>query len=225
MGYKILIIDQNHSIHHQLRKVFSELDYHIDHAFSGTEALAHLEKYPVDLAIMDLQLPDMGGFYLLQQIRYFSNVKAIVLSSNDEEAHCIRAFEEGAADYMTKSRFSPRELLLRVQAILRRSQPSQLISSQLRIDLIEQRVWLRGKEVHLGKRSFRLLSALASHPNQIRSHEELFEEIYDEDNNYDPRLFAPLIHKLRQLIEIDPKYPQVIQNIRGLGYLLNDKPA
>lgn len=222
MPHKILIIDRNRSLHQQIISSLGELDYLIASAFCGSEALDHLEKQVFDLVIMDLSLPDMGGFYLLEQLHALSSTSIIVLSSKHEEAYCIRALEEGADDFVMKPIVSMAEFLMRIQAILRRRKPRRLSVAQIEIDLIEKRVWHKGQELKLGDRQFRFLAALAARPNQVRGYEELLSEVYDEASNEKVEFLYVLAHSLRRLLEENPKRPTLIQGIRGVGYFLNN---
>jgi DNA-binding response OmpR family regulator len=220
MPYKILIADADPRIQQQLSNALKPLSYQLVSSLNGKETLEQLEKQGFDLILLDLCLTDSSGFLFLHQIRCLSNTAIIVLSVRRDEAERLRAFDEGADDFITKPFNSLKEVALRIRAILRRAKPSELILPRLRFDLIHQRVWWQGEEIQVPRQQYRLLLALASRPNTVRTHEELIGEIYDEDDEPNDSIVHVLIHALRRLIESDSKRPQFIHCIRGIGYYL-----
>jgi two-component system, OmpR family, response regulator RegX3 len=218
----ILIVDSDLNIHEHIGSILRELAYQVCCVFSAKEALNCIEKNEVNLVLMDLSLPDMGGFHLLNLIHLMRDTPIIILSAADDENNRIRAFEEGADDFVAKPLFSLRELVMRIQAVLRRGRPRKISLSRIKIDIINKRVWRDSQEITLTAQRFRFLVALALYPNHIRTRDELINEICHEDDNYNYRLLYTIAYALRRLIEPDPAHPQFIHSVHGVGYYLKD---
>jgi len=218
----ILIVDVNAITHKHVGQALREAAYHMVSAFSGQEALDYIDANPVSLVLMDLELPDMGGFLLLRRIHLIYGTAIIVLSADNHKDDRIRAFEEGADDFVSKPVLSLRELMMRIRAVLRRGRPSEISLSRIKIDLINKHVWHDGQEIILTKQRFRFLVALTSHPNRVFTRDELLHEVCYEDDICDYQLLYTIAYALRQLIEADPSDPQFIHSLRGVGYYWKD---
>ena len=175
--------------------------------------------------MLDLMLPEIDGFEVCRRIRKTSEVPIIMLTARGEDIDKILGLELGADDYMTKP-FNPRELVARIKAVMRRSQnrltnPASLqyIRLQdLQIDLLQQKVRVRDKEVDLTSKEFALLSLLASNPGRVFSREKLLEHVWGYDYYGDARTVDVHIRHLREKIEQDPAAPQLILTVWGAGY-------
>jgi DNA-binding response OmpR family regulator len=200
----------------------------VDRTTSGWSALQLAEKRRPDVLVLDLMLPDLQGFEVLRILRSREATKAlpvILLTARGEEADKLVGFELGADDYVTKP-FSPRELLARVRALLKRVRGEETGRPRLRfgdleIDLDAHRVYLSAKEVALAPQEFRLLAFLATHPNRVYSRDQLLAYAWDPEVCVDPRTVDVHIRRLRARVEADPARPGRIETIRGSGYRFN----
>jgi len=175
-----------------------------------------------------VMMPEMNGFEALQEIRRVSNVPVIMLTVKGEEGDKVRGLGLGADDYVTKP-FSQRELLSRIQAVLRRAetpafQPRTkiVVDDDLTIDFSRNEVWLKGKKVQLTPTEYRLLYHLVSNPGRILSHESLLAKVWGYEYREEEHYVRLYITYLRQKIEPDPAHPKYILTERGLGYRFMD---
>ena len=175
-------------------------------------------------------MPRLNGYEACRRIREFSTAPIIMLTALAEEADKVKGLDYGADDYVTKP-FSAGELLARVRAALRRGTLSEQPESQstlrlgeLRIEFVQQRVFLSGREVNLSPTEFRLLRELARHAGQVLSHDHLLKTVWGEGYAGEEHLVPKVIHRLRQKIERNLHDPRYIQTKPGLGYLLSDQP-
>lgn len=192
-------------------------------ATDGEEALAAVAEHSPDLVILDLGLPRVGGIEVLARLRQHSSVAVIVLSARSEEADRVLALELGADDYVSKP-FSPRELLARVHAVLRRQPESPTDTAMLHFDGLEidlgaREVRVDGDVVGLRNRQFGLLAFLASSPRQVFSREQLLRAVWNSSAEWqDDRTVTEHVRRLRVLIERDPESPRWLVTVRGAGY-------
>ncbi len=194
-------------------------------ATTGREALSVMDgagNQP-DLVLLDIMLPDLEGTSVCQQIRQKSLVPIIMLTARNEEADRILGLELGADDYITKP-FSPRELVARVKAVLRRVGPDAALAPKrllegagVRLDLDTREVAVNGISVDLTPTQMRLLQVLMEQPGRVFSSDELLETVWDY-RQYDPHLVETHISNLRTRIEDNPKDPQRILTVRSFGY-------
>ncbi len=227
MTTRILIIEDETSIAELERDYFELNGFHVDLCHSGNEGLQLALQGDYALVIVDLQLPGMNGYELCNRIRQEKEVPILVVSAKKEEIDKIRAFHQGADDYITKP-FSPSELVARAKAHLTRyerlmGKREAAANTELRfrglvIDKASRRVQVRNNEVVFTTREFGLLEFLASHPNRVFSKEELFERIWGMDSNGDIATGTVHIRRLREKIEVDPSDPQYIETVWGAGY-------
>lgn len=222
MKFRVLLIDSDQIMSQHLACLLSEYGYECWCAYSGLEAIQLLEKQAFNLIIMDHELPDIGGFHLLRQIRILQQAQVIVLSKDDSEDNRIRALNGGATDFVGKPLIYPSEFLWRIHAILKRSMKQQIILSRIQINLLEQQVWSDGLQVDLPSQLFRFLVILASQPGQVIEHGNLLYALEDEYRSTSNNIIYVLAHRLRHAIEHTPDKPSLICNVRGVGYLLND---
>ncbi|MED4779407.1 response regulator transcription factor [Brevibacillus choshinensis] len=224
----ILIVDDEPQILEILSSYLRKEGYHVITAEDGRQALECAATYPIGLIILDLMLPDMTGEEVCREIRKNSRVPILMLTAKSGEADRITGLEIGADDYIVKP-FSPRELVARVRAILRRIGDYQILSDliklgDLSISLREKSVTRKGQAVEITPNEFRLLTTLVRHPGRTWSREELVEEVLGMDFIGSDRTIDTHIKNLRQKLEDDPKQPEYIKTVYGLGYRF-DNPA
>ena len=223
---KILLIDDEPSIHKVVSAYLKAEGYEFQSAMDGPTGLAAARSFKPDIIILDVMLPGMDGIELLANLRRETNVYVIMLTARAEETDKIVGLSVGADDYMTKP-FSPRELIARIKATLRRLQspplnanePEMLNFAHLRIDLGERRVWMGERLVELTAIEFDLLVALAQHHRMVLSREQLLEKAWGYDFFGDTRVVDVHIGHIRQKLGDD----NLIETIRGGGYRFEDK--
>lgn len=218
----ILIVDDESQILEILSSYLRKEGYHVMTAEDGRLTLEYVSAYPIDLIILDLMLPDMTGEDVCREIRKKSRVPIIMLTAKSGEADRIIGLEIGADDYLVKP-FSPRELVARVRAILRRAGDYQVLSDRiqfgnLKVSLRERSVAKKEQVVELTTNEFRLLTTLIRYPGRTWTREELVEEVLGIDYMGSDRTIDTHIKNLRQKIEEDPKQPEYIKTVYGLGY-------
>jgi two-component system KDP operon response regulator KdpE len=197
--------------------------YDVRAAASCGEALTEIRRKLPDAMILDLGLPDMDGFEVAARVRDRSELPIIVLSARGEEYSQIRALDEGANDYVTKP-FREGELMARVRVALRRpvdrTARTQLVVGDVRIDELQQRVFVQEVEVEVTPTEFKLLQLLARHPDQVVTHQQLLREIWGAARVSEMQYLRVYVKQLRQKIEKDPSHPQRIRTALGVGYRL-----
>lgn len=222
----ILVVDDEEPIQELLKFNLEKEGYTVLLAYDGPTALEIIEeKYP-DLVILDVMLPGMDGLEVCNQLRQNSKVQeipVIMLTAKAEEIDKVLGLELGADDYLTKP-FSPRELLARIRARLRRIKPqtqdNEMIRGDLKIDLNRFQVSVRGEEVELTPKEFELLRVLAIHPGKVYSRDELLERVWGYEYAGDTRTVDVHVRHLRQKVEKDASNPEYIETLRGIGYRL-----
>jgi two-component system, OmpR family, response regulator ResD len=225
---KILIVDDEEKIREVLVSYLEKEGYATLEAANGTEALKLFNEEAPDLVILDLMLPDVSGETVCQRIRGQSPVPILMLTAKISEGSRIEGFALGADDYVIKP-FSPREVVARLKAILRRSHQDLLASrisyrdGELMIDTNRKEVFIRGEAVSLTPAEFKLLLILARHPDRSFSREELIEKAFGMSYMGDDRIIDQHIKNLRQKIEPNPKKPQYIITVYGFGYRFASK--
>jgi len=222
MKFRLLIIDSDKSICKYLTNLLSEYGFECTCINNGLQALTLLEKCAFNLVVMDLSLPDIGGFHLLRQIRILQNTQIMILSKDDSEYNRIRSLDEGATDFVAKPLAYPGAFLWRIRAILKRSIKQQIILSRVQINLVEQNVWSDGEQVDLTSQLFQFLVTLASNPGQVVDHDHLLYTLDESFRTSSNNLLYVLAHRLRCTMDHDPNKPRLICTVRGVGYMLND---
>ncbi len=228
-GRKVLVVDDEESVRELVELYLKKEGFEVIHARDGKEALRLNGQHHPDLVILDLMLPELDGWEVCRQIRATSKVPIIMLTARVEEVDRIVGLELGADDYVVKP-FSPRELVARVKAILRRgisaAEESEVLSFPgLRIDRVQHRVEVNGEEVHLTPTEFRLLWCLASRPSRVFSRAELLDRIWGYDSESDARTVDVHIKRLRQKTKAGESTSFSITTVWGLGYKFETFPA
>lgn len=202
--------------------------YDVVVAHDGLEALALLTSHRCDAAVIDVMMPRMNGVELCRHIRRTSDIPVLLLTALSEHEHVIEGLEAGADDYVAKP-FHPRELALRVAALLRRGnrhEPEVLTVGELTIDTRTYQVRARGVPVPLSSTEFRLLSALASCPGVTVPWRDLLRKAWQVEEWAGGReLVKAAVYRLRQRLDDDPHHPRYITTVRGVGYRLVVRPA
>jgi two-component system KDP operon response regulator KdpE len=199
-------------------------------ASDGYEALDRAAKEMPDLVILDIMMPHMDGFETLESLRETSQVPVIFLSAKSDEADRIRGLDLGADDYITKP-FSTRELVSRIRAVLRRTEPAPpasgsdiVVDSELKINFDQRKVIARGQEIRLRPTEYRLLYQLVTNAGRLLTHETLLSRVWGTEYRDEDQYVRLYITYLRQKIEKDPKNPKYILSERGLGYRFRELP-
>lgn len=222
---RILLVDDEQSIQTLLSYPLRKDGYHVTSALDGSEALQRFEDGRFDLVILDLMLPRLDGVEVCRQLRSRSQVPIIMLTAKGSETDKVAGLEVGADDYITKP-FSMREFRSRVKAALRRSRMSSaelgdegaIESGELTIDFDRRMVTLRGEEVGVTYVEFEILGALARSPGRVLTRETLLEHVWGDSEYRDPRTVDVHIRHLREKLEQDPKQPEFLFTVRGVGY-------
>ncbi|KJS50890.1 MAG: transcriptional regulator [Peptococcaceae bacterium BRH_c23] len=194
-------------------------------AKDGKEALDRVAKEQPDLIVLDLMLPGMDGLEVCKRLKLtpsFQQIPIIMLTAKGEVIDKVLGLELGADDYMTKP-FSPRELIARIKARLRRLNPKEetddrIIRGELQIDVKGFRVHVRGQETELTPKEFELLRVLVAHSGKVYSRDELLERVWGYEYDGDTRTVDVHVRHLRLKIERDPSNPEYIETLRGIGY-------
>ena len=224
---RILLVDDEKKIITVLKAYLQQEGFQVSTAINGIIALTMFKENPFDLLILDLMLPGMSGTEICSEIRKISSVPIIMLTAKVEEEDRIRGLSIGADDYITKP-FSPREVVARVRAVLRRTNNetapmADVVSydNGLTIDNILHVIRLHDQEVSLTPTEFKILGALAKSPGRVYSRGQLVEIVQGHDFEGDDRVIDAHIKKIRQKIESIPSDPQIIMTVYGIGYKFN----
>jgi DNA-binding response OmpR family regulator len=221
---RILLVDDEQSIQTLLSYPLRKDGYHVTSAQDGREALQRFEEARFDLVILDLMLPKLDGVEVCRELRSRSQVPIIMLTAKGSETDKVAGLEVGADDYITKP-FSMREFRSRVKAALRRSrmagEPLEVEAidhGELKIDFARRMVTLHDEEIRVTYVEFEILGALARSPGRVLSRETLLEHVWGDSEYRDPRTVDVHIRHLREKLETDPKEPEFLFTVRGVGY-------
>jgi DNA-binding response OmpR family regulator len=221
---RILLVDDEQSIQTLLSYPLRKDGYHVTSAQDGSEALQRFTEARFDLVILDLMLPKLDGVEVCRRLRSRSQVPIIMLTAKGSETDKVAGLEVGADDYITKP-FSMREFRSRVKAALRRSRmvgelprEEAIESGNLKIDFGRRMVTLGGEPVKVTYVEFEILGALARTPGRVLSRETLLEHVWGDSEYRDPRTVDVHIRHLREKLEADPKIPDYLFTVRGVGY-------
>jgi phosphate regulon transcriptional regulator PhoB len=222
LGRKVLVVDDEESVRELIELYLTKEGFDVILAKDGKEALRLNGEHHPDLIVLDLMLPGLDGWEVCKQIRSASRVPIIMLTARAEEVDRVVGLELGADDYVVKP-FSPREMVARVKAVLRRGsagpeEQETLTFPGLRIDRTQHRLEVDGEEVHLTPTEFRLLWCLASQPGRVFSRAELLDKIWGYDSESDARTVDVHIKRLRQKTKAAEKRSFAITTVWGLGY-------
>lgn len=227
MNELILVVDDEPKIVRLARDYLEQSGFRVLPANDGTTALAAARQEKPDLVVLDLNLPGLDGLDVCRALRRESSVPIIMLTARVEETDRLIGLELGADDYIVKP-FSPRELVARVRAVLRRTQgdvqtPGLIRAGDLEIDLNGHRVTLRGEAVRLTRVEFNLLATLAQHPGQTFSRAQLISRLHGVAESSFDRSIDAHVKNLRRKLEEDPSDPRYVLTVYGIGYQFTDE--
>jgi DNA-binding response OmpR family regulator len=227
----ILLVDDEEAIQQLLTYPLEREGFRVVSARDGQEALDVFAAESPDLVVLDIMLPKIDGLEVCKRLRARSTVPIIMLTARDDELDKVVGLELGADDYITKP-FSIREFRSRVRALLRRAklpaylgdEGSELISADgLKIDLARRAVELEGRSVQLTYVEFELLRTMASNPGRVFSRKMLLEELWGGAEYREPRTIDVHVRHLREKLEHDPREPEFIHTVRGVGYRFRER--
>lgn len=228
MKRSILIVEDEPSIVTLIKYNLEKAGFETEVAYNGEEAIERAKERQFDLIVLDLMLPKMDGMEVCKTIRQNNNyIPILMLTAKDNEYDKIHGLEMGADDYLTKP-FSPKELIARINAILRRTDHSSTYElPELKVgDLViipdKFEAFFKGKPLELTRKEFELLVYLTKHKEQILSREQLLSSVWGYDFVGDTRIVDVQVSNLREKIEIDTKKPQYIKTVRGFGYKMEE---
>jgi DNA-binding response OmpR family regulator len=231
---RILLVDDEQSIQTLLSYPLRRDGYEVVQATDGRQALDRFEEQPFDLVVLDVMLPRIDGLEVCRRLRSRSSVPIIMLTAKSEEIDKVVGLELGADDYITKP-FSLREFSSRIKAALRRAEMSQSVQlsgeeaplsvGELRIDFPKRSARIRGEDAPLTFVEFEILSTLSRSPGRVFTRDMLLAHIWGDSAYRDERTIDVHIRHLREKIERDPKDPEYLFTVRGVGYRFRDTEA
>ena len=225
---RILVVDDEERMVRFIRLNLEHDGFLVSEAFNGRQAIQRLRDVSPDLILLDVMMPDLDGFEVLQMIREISNVPVIMLTAKGEEDDRVRGLELGADDYVGKP-FNPRELVSRVKAVLRRTEGATgsmhgliEVDEHLKMDFDRREVWKDGKVVKLRPTEYRLLYHLVQNAGWVVSHDQLLAKVWGYEYRDEPHYVRLYVNYLREKLEDDPSKPVYILTERGVGYRFVD---
>ena len=224
----VLIVEDDRNTAALIKTYLEKEGFQTAVVHDGEEALNMIQTSNPGFVILDIMLPKIDGWEVCRRLRSFSDVPVLMLTAREEEIDRVLGLSLGADDYVVKP-FSPRELLERVKAILRRARPVQspkvklLCKGGLVLDPEKLKVTLHGRTISLTSHEYKLLYALMRSPGRVFLRSELLDHFYQHGEVVVDRVIDVHIGKLRQKIEMDPARPQYIQTVRGFGYRFTDE--
>lgn len=228
--YKVLLVDDEERILNFLLSKLKISGYEGIAARDGIEALQRVREEEPDLVVLDVLMPKMDGFETLKQLRTVSSVPVIFLSARSVDADRIKGLSLGADDYLPKP-FNPDELIARIEAVRRRLNPNErhqipekFTFHGLEADFVSHFITVRGKEVHLTRIEWLLLSELVRNIGRLVTYEDLLIKAWGPEYRDDVQLLRTWISRLRNKIEVDPNTPQVIRTLPKSGYIIDSSP-
>ena len=222
MTTSVLIIDDDTSLCARLESYFANFGIQLIIANTAAAGLNQLTLKQPDLLLLDVMMPETDGFTLCKQIRLSSNIPIIMLTARGELSDKVLGLELGADDYLAKP-FEPRELVARIQVLLRRNtqaskEPNSMRFGDLHISVSSHQAMLQGEDLCLTGMEFKLLHLLASHPGEVFSRDQLLNELKGIDTEIYSRSIDILMSRLRQKLKDDPKQVKFIKTLRNVGY-------
>lgn len=224
MPKNVLIVDDEKLIVKGLKFALEQDDMRVDSAYDGEEALEKIRTGSFDIVMLDVMLPKLTGFEVLQAVREFSDVPIIMLTAKGDDMDKILGLEYGADDYITKP-FNILEVKARIKAIMRRlhsaasdRQEGIIEAGEMKIDCESRRVYIAEKEINLTAKEFDVLELLALNPNKVYSREKLLTAVWGKDYPGDVRTVDVHIRRLREKIEVSPSEPRYVHTKWGVGY-------
>jgi DNA-binding response OmpR family regulator len=225
----ILLVDDEESIQKLLTYPLERDGFRVIQAWDGEQALERFGEEEIDLVVLDIMLPKLDGIEVCKQLRARSTVPIIMLTARDDELDKVLGLELGADDYITKP-FSIREFRSRVRALLRRAaigRPGRddevIEAGPLMLDIARRHVEVRGRPVQLTYVEFELLRTLAAAPGRVFSRRMLLESLWGDADYRDPRTIDVHVRHLREKLEQEPREPEFIFTVRGVGYRFRDR--
>jgi two-component system KDP operon response regulator KdpE len=226
--YRILVVDDERRMVGFIRLNLEQDGFEVIEASNGTQALDRLRDSLPDLILLDVMMPDIDGFEVLRTIREISQVPVIMLTAKGEEDDKVKGLELGADDYVTKP-FSPRELVSRVKAVLRRGSTFEEgdegfieVDKRLKIDFGRREVWVEEELIKLRPTEYRLLYHLVQNAGWVLTHDQILTKVWGYEYRDEPHYVRLYINYLRKKIEKDPANPVYILTERGVGYRFVD---
>jgi two-component system response regulator RegX3 len=218
----VLVVEDEESYSDALAYMLRKEGYEVSVAGNGHDALAEFDRAGADIVLLDLMLPGIPGTEVCRQLRQVSTVPVIVVSAKDAEVDKVVGLELGADDYITKP-YSPRELVARIRAVLRRGQevdvaPATLESGRVRMDVERHVVTVDGDEVRLPLKEFELLEMFLRNTGRVLTRGQLIDRIWGADYVGDTKTLDVHVKRLRAKVEPDPANPKLLVTVRGLGY-------
>jgi two-component system, OmpR family, response regulator RegX3 len=220
---RVLVVEDEESYRDALSFLLEREGFEVSLAETGPDALATFERDGADIVLLDVMLPGLPGTEVCRQIRKLSQVPVIMVSARDEEIDKVIGLELGADDYVTKP-YSPRELLARIRAVLRRGiespelVPAALEVGSIRMDVERHVVTVRGTPVTLPLKEFELLEVLLRNAGRVLTRGQLIDRVWGADYVGDTKTLDVHVTRLRAKIEDDPRAPRLLLTVRGLGY-------
>ena len=227
---KILVVDDEDRMRKLVRDFLVRKQYEVVEASNGEEAVdVFVESNDIDLIILDVMLPDVDGFQILQEIRKVNNIPVLMLTARDDEEDKVFGLRLGADDYLTKP-FSINELMARVNSLIRRyttlnpvvgSEAATMLLKDMVIDKSNRTVTVQNLPVELTGKEFDLLLFLASNKGRVFTKKQIYMQVWEEEYAFDDSNIMSFISKVRKKIEPNPEQPFYIQTVRGVGYRFN----
>ena len=228
MKQRILIAEDDRDIVNLLTLYLENDGYEVVAASDGREALELARREPIDLALLDIMMPELDGYGVIRELRRFSHMPVLILSARDQDADKILGLNMGADDYLTKP-FNPLELMARIRSNLRRctqfssAAEGTLTVGALRLDMNTCVLTKDGREIPLTPMEYKILALLMKSPNRIFTKQQIYEQISGAFFESDENTIMVHISRIREKIEDDAKRPQYIRTVRGLGYKIEGK--
>ena len=222
---KVLVVEDEASYSEALSYVLRKEGFDVAVAETGPDALLEFDRSGADIVLLDLMLPGLSGTEVCRQLRQTSSVPIIMVSAKDTEVDKVVGLELGADDYVTKP-YSPRELVARIRAVLRRGVPEDdidtgsLEAGRVRMDVDRHLVTVDGSEVRLPLKEFELLEFFLRNPGRVLTRGQLIDRVWGADYVGDTKTLDVHVKRLRAKIEADPANPSTLTTVRGLGYKL-----
>ncbi|MBP2027834.1 DNA-binding response OmpR family regulator [Acetoanaerobium pronyense] len=227
MKYKVLVIEDERDIREIVVKYLENADYEVHEGINGIQGLKKFREITPHIVILDIMMPDITGFEVLEELRKISDIPVIMLTAKQEEIDRLHGFDLGADDYVLKP-FSPKELTKRVEAILKRvhsksSKDSFLRSGELILDLKKYKLFKNNDEIIITTKEFNILKVFFENPEVVFSRENLIESAFGYDYIGFDRNIDSYIKNLRSKIEDDVKNPKYLKTKYGAGYVFGGK--
>ena len=218
---RVLIVDDEKGIREVIKEYCKLENYDVVEAENGQEAIETVKQEKIDIVVLDIMMPKLDGYSALKEIKTIKNIPVILLSARKEEFDKLMGFEYGTDDYLTKP-FSPRELIARIKAILKRinNETDEFVLDTLKVDFKEHTVSIDNEEIKITPKEFELLTYLVKNPNIALSREQILSKIWGYDFYGDDRTIDTHIKMLRTNLK---QYRNKIVTVRGMGYRFENK--